>query len=86
MVEHDLLAGNTNLKNALQERFLYVDPLNYLQVKLLHRLREIEDDNVERMNERGSIACPIFMTINGMFPWFEKHGLMARVGALPHVT
>ena len=33
IVQHDLLADNTNLKNALQERFLYVDPLNYLQVE-----------------------------------------------------
>lgn len=74
VVEHDLLAGNTNLKNALQERFLYVDPLNYLQVKLLHRLREIEDDNVERMNERGSIARSILMTINGIASGLRNTG------------
>src|SRR5699024_6316864 len=52
IVQHDLLADHTNLKNALQERFLYVDPLNYLQVKLLHRLREVEGNTLDRSSER----------------------------------
>ncbi|CAM5203320.1 phosphoenolpyruvate carboxylase [Oligella ureolytica] len=76
IVQHDLLADNTNLKNALQERFLYVDPLNYLQVKLLHRLREVEGDTLDRSSERGSVARSILMTINGIATGF-KYRLMS---------
>lgn len=72
--QHDLLADNTNLKNALQERFLYVDPLNYLQVKLLHRLREVEGDTLDRSSERGSVARSILMTINGIATGLRNTG------------
>lgn len=74
IVQHDLLADNTNLKNALQERFLYVDPLNYLQVKLLHRLREVEGDTLDRSSERGSVARSILMTINGIATGLRNTG------------
>lgn len=74
VVQHDLLADNTNLKNALQERFLYVDPLNYLQVKLLHRLREVGEDNMDKSDERGSIARSVLMTINGIATGLRNTG------------
>ncbi|SUA52967.1 Phosphoenolpyruvate carboxylase [Oligella urethralis] len=74
VVQHDLLADNTNLKNALQERFLYVDPLNYLQVKLLHRLREVGEDTAESAAERGSIARSVLMTINGIATGLRNTG------------
>ena len=74
VVQHDLLADNTNLKNALQERFLYVDPLNYLQVELLHRLRVAEDDSLEKSSERGSIARSVLMTINGIATGLRNTG------------
>ena len=74
LVQHDLLTDNTNLKNALQERFLYVDPLNYLQVKLLHRLREVEGDSLDRSSERGSVARSILMTINGIATGLRNTG------------
>lgn len=74
VVQHDLLADNTNLKNALQERFLYVDPLNYLQVKLLHRLREVEEGSLDKSGERGSIARSVLMTINGIATGLRNTG------------
>jgi len=74
IVQHDLLADHTNLKNALQERFLYVDPLNYLQVKLLHRLREVEGNTLDRSSERGSVARSILMTINGIATGLRNTG------------
>ncbi|NLA51908.1 MAG: phosphoenolpyruvate carboxylase [Alcaligenaceae bacterium] len=74
LVQHDLLTDNTNLKNALQERFLYVDPLNYLQVKQLHRLREVEGDSLDRSSERGSVARSILMTINGIATGLRNTG------------
>lgn len=74
VAQHDLLADNTNLKNALQERFLYVDPLNYLQVKLLHRLREVGENAAESSGERGSIARSVLMTINGIATGLRNTG------------
>lgn len=74
VVQSDLLADNTNLKNTLHERFLYVDPLNYLQVKLLHRLREVEGDTFDRSSERGSVARSILMTINGIATGLRNTG------------
>ncbi|MDO5666955.1 MAG: phosphoenolpyruvate carboxylase [Alcaligenaceae bacterium] len=74
VVQHDLLADNTNLRNALQERFLYVDPLNYLQVKLLHRLREVEEGSLDKSGERGSIARSVLMTINGIATGLRNTG------------
>lgn len=74
VVQHDLLADNTNLKNALQERFLYVDPLNYLQVELLQRLREAEEDSLDKSGERGSIARSVLMTINGIATGLRNTG------------
>ena len=74
IVQHDLLADNSNLKNALQERFLYVDPLNFLQVKLLHRLREVEGDTLDKSSERGSVARSILMTINGIATGLRNTG------------
>lgn len=35
--QQDLLADNPTLKAALQERFAYTDPLNYLQVEVIRR-------------------------------------------------
>ena len=62
----DLLADNPLLKRSIRNRFPYMDPLNHLQVELLHRHRAGETD--ERIR-RG-----IHLTINGVAAGLRNSG------------
>src|SRR3990167_6565417 len=42
------LAGNPSLALSLKHRFPYIDPLNYLQVELLRRLRRNPQGKIGR--------------------------------------
>ena len=61
-----LLDGNPLLKRSIRNRFPYLDPLNHVQVELLHRHREGSDD--ERI-KRG-----IHMSINGIAAGLRNSG------------
>jgi phosphoenolpyruvate carboxylase len=62
----ELLADNPLLKRSIRNRFPYMDPLNHLQVELLHRHRGGETD--ERIG-RG-----IHLTINGVAAGLRNSG------------
>lgn len=62
----ELLADNPLLKRSIRNRFPYMDPLNHLQVELLHRHRAGETD--ERIR-RG-----IHLTINGVAAGLRNSG------------
>lgn len=67
ILEQDkLLADNPLLKRSLQLRAPYMDPLNHLQVELLHRHRAGETD------ER--VARGIHLTINGIASGLRNSG------------
>ncbi|MBR0568733.1 phosphoenolpyruvate carboxylase [Azoarcus sp. L1K30] len=61
-----LLDGNPLLKRSIRNRFPYLDPLNHVQVELLHRHREGSDD--ERI-KRG-----IHLSINGIAAGLRNSG------------
>jgi phosphoenolpyruvate carboxylase len=64
--QDELLADNPMLKRSLQLRSPYMDPLNHLQVELLHRHRAGETD------ER--VARGIHLTINGIASGLRNSG------------
>jgi phosphoenolpyruvate carboxylase len=51
----ELLDGNPLLKRSIRNRFPYLDPLNHVQVELLHRHRENHDDDRIRLGIQISI-------------------------------
>ena len=64
--QQTLLEGNPTLKRSIQHRFPYLDPLNHLQVELLHRYREGQADG---LIERG-----ILLSINGIAAGLRNSG------------
>ena len=59
-------AGNPLLARSIQNRFAYLDPLNHVQVELLHRYRDGHQD--ERVR-RG-----IHLSINGIAAGLRNSG------------
>ena len=62
------LAGNPLLARSIQNRFAYLDPLNHLQVELIHRRRKLADNADPRVN-RG-----IHLSINGVAAGLRNTG------------
>ena len=50
---HERLAGNPLLARSIQNRFAYLDPLNHLQVELIHRHRAVR----RRPGARSTSGC-----------------------------
>ena len=72
------VSGHTNLleeepvtQNAVQLRNPYVDPLNYIQVEMLRRIRALPDQDSE---EAQSIREVITITINGIAAGLRNTG------------
>ena len=72
------ISGHTNLlaeepvtQNAVQLRNPYVDPLNYIQVEMLHRVRALPDAEGE---EAQAIREVIGITINGIAAGLRNTG------------
>ena len=70
---HALLEHDEVLRDALSERFAYIDPLNHLQVELLRRDRKTKrrpaKDGTEDRSQRA-----IHMTINGIAAGLRNSG------------
>ena len=64
--QQELLDANPLLKRSMRNRFPYLDPLNHVQVELLHRYREGHQD--ERVR-RG-----ILLSINGIAAGLRNSG------------
>ncbi|MCA1856543.1 phosphoenolpyruvate carboxylase [Massilia oculi] len=62
------LAGNPLLARSIQNRFAYLDPLNHLQVELIHRRRKL-GENVDPRVHRG-----IHLSINGVAAGLRNTG------------
>jgi phosphoenolpyruvate carboxylase len=65
------LASNPMLARSIQNRFAYLDPLNHLQVELIHRNRALsrEPDKIDPRVHRG-----IHLTINGVAAGLRNTG------------
>jgi phosphoenolpyruvate carboxylase len=58
-------------QNAVQLRNPYVDPLNYIQVEMLRRIRALSDQEGQ---EAGTIREAIAITINGIAAGLRNTG------------
>jgi phosphoenolpyruvate carboxylase len=67
----NLLEAEPVTKRAVQVRNPYVDPLNYVQVEMLRRLRGLSDPESE---EAQSIREVITITINGIAAGLRNTG------------
>ena len=66
-----LLDNDPVLQRAVRQRNPYVDPLNYVQVSLLRRLRALPDQNSPAAN---ALLETIFLTINGIASGLKNTG------------
>ena len=64
--EQELLDGNPLLKRSMRNRFPYLDPLNHVQVELLRRRRDGDDDE--------HIGRGIHLSINGIAAGLRNSG------------
>jgi len=65
------LAGNPLLARSIQNRFAYLDPLNHLQVELIHRHRAVAGDPAQ-IDER--VHRGIHLSINGVAAGLRNTG------------
>jgi phosphoenolpyruvate carboxylase len=70
---HELLEHDSVLRDALAERFAYIDPLNHLQVELLKRHRKSGRKSGKGGTE-SSAQRAIHMTINGIAAGLRNSG------------
>jgi phosphoenolpyruvate carboxylase len=61
-----LLDDNPTLARSIRDRFPYLDPLNHLQIELLHRHRSGQTDDRTR--------AAIHLTINGLAAGLRNSG------------
>jgi len=66
ITDHGLLAHHPELQATLNERFAYIDPLNYLQIELLQHYRTHHSDD--------RIRTAIHITINGIATGLRNSG------------
>jgi phosphoenolpyruvate carboxylase len=66
-----ILDNDPTLQRAIQRRDPYVDPLNFIQVSLLRRLRSLDDPEGP---EAQQLLPAIFMTINGIAAGLKNTG------------
>ncbi len=69
---HELRGGkDNNITRSVQLRNPYVDPLNYIQVEMLRRLRALPDQDSEEAQELRDV---IIVTINGIAAGLRNTG------------
>jgi phosphoenolpyruvate carboxylase len=71
----DLLNDNPSLARSIRNRFPYLDPLNVLQVELLHRYRSQPAQPSGPQRDLGAlIERGILLTINGLATGLRNSG------------
>jgi phosphoenolpyruvate carboxylase len=73
--QKELLENDNTLQRSIRLRNPYVDPLNFIQVRLLREYRALEDKEGERAQE---LLQALYLTIKRRSGWVEKYGL--RIG------
>nr|WP_235043910.1 phosphoenolpyruvate carboxylase [Candidatus Kinetoplastibacterium desouzaii] len=72
ITQRELLEDNPNLLAALHERFVFIDPLNFLQIELIRRYRDKQNDLPSA--EKEQIQRAIHLTINGISAGLRNSG------------
>ena len=67
----NLLDNEPDLQRSIQLRNPYIDPLNFIQVETLYRLRAIEDPTSPQAEELQNV---IVLTINGIASGLRNTG------------
>jgi phosphoenolpyruvate carboxylase len=71
----ELLDGNPLLKRSIKNRFPYLDPLNHVQVELLHRFREVGGNASEPYSaEDDRVRRGVLLSINGIAGGLRNSG------------
>ena len=70
MEQQELLDGNPLLQRSFRNRLPYFNPLNHVQVELLHRYRDPDLDTTDRESARQAIL----VTINGLSAGLRNSG------------
>ena len=68
---HELLESEPVTQNSVRQRNPYVDPLNYIQVEMIRRLRSLPDPEGP---EAESLRAVIVITINGIASGLRNTG------------
>lgn len=69
-----LLENAPILAKTLDERFAYIDPLNYLQVEVISRLRQHQQDQDQNEKESRRSERGVHLTINGIAAGLRNSG------------
>ena len=69
--QNDVLDNQQVLNRSIRLRNPYVDPLNFIQVDLLKRVREMEDKNSD---EAVALHDSLYLTINGVAAGLKNTG------------
>lgn len=72
LTRRELLADNPGLRESLNQRFAYIDPLNYLQIELLRRWRADQAKPGKKPDPR--VRSAIHLTINGIAAGLRNSG------------
>ncbi|WP_019937030.1 phosphoenolpyruvate carboxylase [Bordetella sp. FB-8] len=72
LTRRELLADNPGLRESLNQRFAYIDPLNYLQIELLRRWRADQAKPGRKPDPR--VRSAIHLTINGIAAGLRNSG------------
>jgi len=68
--QREILDNDPTLQRSVHQRNPYVDPLNFIQVALLRRLRQLPEDSPDA----DDILHAIFITINGIASGLKNTG------------
>lgn len=69
--QRELLENDPVLRHSVRQRNPYIDPMNYIQVNLLRRLRALPDPEAA---EAHNLRQAIFLTINGIAAGLRNTG------------
>jgi phosphoenolpyruvate carboxylase len=68
--QKEILDNDPILQTSVRQRNPYVDPLNFIQVSLLRRLRQLDPESAEAQSLRHTV----FLTINGISSGLRNTG------------
>ena len=69
--QRDILDNEATLKRSIRLRNPYVDPLNFIQLKLLRQVREMADPEAAEVQD---VLQALYLTINGIAAGLRNTG------------